>query len=298
MIKDIKLPAILVSASLLSSCALLSPASYLDSYFEKVKQSIISQRDPELVRQGLPTLIILLDAAVAQDPDNPELLLAASNMYATYAQAFMVPSEEKKRAAIQYQKAKEYAIRLLKQRDFFAKVADGPFEDFEKALTQFTKSDVPDLYAAGSAWLGWILTNTDSMEALSELPQALALMRRVEQLDDSYSYGGVHLVFGIYYAIQPPGAGRDLKKSKEHFLRAIKLAGKKNLLPKVTYAEFYLTAAGEEKEFDKALNEVINTDSSNDTEFALINAIARERAKKILENREDFFDIDEEDISE
>ena len=288
----------LISTALLSSCALLSPASYLDSYFEKVKQSIMKQKDPELVKQGLPTLIILMDAAVAQDPDNPKLLLAASNMYSTYAQAFMIPSEEKQRAAIQYQKAKEYAMKLLKQRDFFAKVANGPFEDFEKALTKFKKSDVPDLYAAGSAWLGWILTNTDSMEALSELPQALALMRRVEQLDDSYAYGGVHLVFGIYYAVQPPGAGRDLKKSREHFLRAIKLAGKKNLLPKVTYAEFYLTATGEEKEFDKTLNEVINTDTNDDSEFALINAIARERAQKLLDNREDFFDIEEDDMTE
>ena len=285
---------ILMTATLLSSCALFSPASYLDEYFEKVKQSIVSQRDPELIKQGLPTLIILLDAAVAQDPDNPKLLLTASNMYSTYAQAFMTSRSDKKRAAIQYKKAKEYALKLLNQRVFFAKVADAPFEDFEKALTQFKKSDVPDLYAAGSAWLGWILTNTDSMEALSELPQALALMKRVEQLDDSYAYGGVHLVFGIYYAVQPPGAGRDLKKSKEHFLRAIELAGKKNLLPKVAYAEFYLTATGKEKLFDKTLNDVINADNNDDAEFALINALAKEQAKKILENKEDFFNIDEE----
>ncbi len=285
----IKISLLLLGVSSIFGCSMLSPASYLTEYFDKVKSSIISQRDPELIRQGMPTLMILLDAAVAQDPDNPELLLTASNMYATYAQAFMLSNGEVERASIQYKKAKDYALKLLNQRSFFAKVANGPFEDFENVMGQFQKCDVADLYAAGNAWLGWILTNTNSMEALSELPQALTLMKRVAELDDSYAYGGVHLVFGAYYAIQPPGAGRDLKKSKEHFLRAIKLAGKKSLLPKVAYAEFYLTVAGEEKLFDKILNDVINTDSSDDIEFALINAIAKERAKKILKNRDDFF---------
>ena len=295
MKKYVKLSATVFAAVLFSSCAMFSPASMLSEYFKKVKLSIVSQRDPELVKQGVPTLMILLDAAVAQDPDNPELLLAASNMYTTYAQAFMASSDEKKRASIQYRRAKEYAIRLLKQKSVFANIANDSFEDFEKALLECKKSDVPALYAAGSSWLGWILTNTDSMEALSELPRALALMKRVMELNDSYADGGVHLVFGIYYAVQPPGAGRDLKKSKYHFQRAIELGGSKNLLAKVTYAEFYLTAAGEEKLFDKTLNEVINAEETDDPEYILINAIAKKRAKKVLADKEDFFDIEEEE---
>jgi tetratricopeptide (TPR) repeat protein len=289
MKKSIGLLIVLFVSELFCGCAMFSPASMLSEYFKKVKLSIVGQEDPELIRQGVPTLIILLDAAVAQDPDNSDLLRSASTMYATYAQAFMVSNGEIKRAAVQYKRAKDYAMRLLNKRSFYAKIADAPFDDFEKVLLKFDKGDVPDLYAAGNAWLGWILTNTSSMEALSELPRALAIMKRVMELDDSYADGGVHLVFGIYYAVQPPGAGRDLKKSKEHFLRAIELGGEKNLLPKVTYAEFYLTAAGDEKAFDQMLESVVNAGETDDPEYVLINAIAKERAKKLIENKDEYF---------
>ena len=272
----------------------LSPTSMMSSYFEKVRDSIASQEDPELVKQGVPTLILLLDAAVAQDPENPQLLLTASTIYSTYAQAFVVSNGEEERAKIQYARAKEYAMRLLKQRSCFGKSVDGPFEDFEKCLLEFRESDVPDLYAAGNAWLGWILSNTDSMEALSQLPKALAIMQRVLDLDEKYADGGAHTVFGIYYAVQPPGAGRDLKKSKKHFERAMELSGKSNLIPQVTFAEFYTTAVGDHKLFDEKLNRVLesNKDKNKDKRYSLINAVARERAKKLLKRKEDFFDLE------
>jgi tetratricopeptide (TPR) repeat protein len=283
----------LLLTALLFGCN-LSPTSMMSGYFEKVRDSIASQEDPELVRQGVPTLILLLDAAVAEDPDNPQLLLTASTIYATYAQAFVLSNGEEERAAIQYSRAKDYAMKLLKQRACFAKSVDGPFEDFEKALLEFRESDVPDLYAAGNAWLGWILSNPDSMEALSQLPKALAIMQRVLDLDEKYADGGAHTVFGIYYAVQPKGAGHNIEKSRKHFQRAMELAGKSNLIPQVTFAEFYTTAVGDHKLFEDKLTQVIESskDKNKDRRYSLINAVARERAKKLLKRKEDFFDIE------
>jgi TPR repeat protein len=278
----------------ISGCR-FSASSIMSGYFEKIRFSIESQEDPELVKQGVPTLILLIDAAVAEDPDNPKLLLTASTIYATYAQAFVVSNGEEKRASIQYARAKDYAMRLLKQRQFFADSVDARFEEFEQALLQFRESDVPDLYAAGNAWLGWILSNPDSMEALSQLPKALALMKRVIQLDEKYADGGAHTVFGIYYAIQPPGAGRDLEKSKMHFEKAMQMAGTANCLSKVVFAEFYTTAIEDHELFEKILQEVLErkNDKFDNKRYALINAVARERAKKLLNKKEDLFDIDE-----
>ncbi len=281
---------IMLFASLLISGCNLSPASMMSGYFEKVRDSIASQEDPELVRQGVPTLILLLDAAIAEDPDNPQLLLSATTIYATYAQAFVVSNGEEERAAIQYGRAKDYGLKLLRQRDFFKDVVDGPFEDFEAALLHFKESDIPDLYAAGNAWLGWILSKPDSMEAMSQLSRALAIMKRVLKLDEEYADGGAHTVFGIYYAVQPPGAGRDMAKSKRHFERAMELSADDNLISQVLFAEFYTTTSGDSKLFETTLNNVLDKSKKTSRKHSLINAVARERAKKLLSRKENFFD--------
>ena len=269
----------------------LSPSAMINEYVENIMASIASQEDPELVRQGVPTLILFLDASLAKDPDNSALLRTVASAYISYAQAFVMSEEDEERATILYGRAMEYGLKLLERRKFFVRAVNSPLKEFEKMLKQFDKSDVSDLYITGNAWLGWILSQPNSMEAMAELPKALALMRRVLELDDGYAEGGAHMVFGIYYAVQPPGAGRDLGKSQKHFQRAMALAGDSNFLPKVTYVEFYATARGDEKLFDNTLQEVLESKKTkgNNRQHALINAIARERAKQLLGNKEDYF---------
>ncbi len=275
----------------LTGCSMFgySAGNMAAGHFESLVASVNSQEDPELVRQGFPSIILLLDAMLQEEPDNPDLLLAASTAYAAYAQAFLVPKEENARAVLLFGRAKEYGIKLLCRRSFFAAAQDKPFEEYEKALSSFGRDDVPGLYAAANAWLGWILSQTDSMAALSELPKPLALMRRVLELDESYACGGAHLIFGIYYAVQPPGGGRDMEKSKMHFMRAIELSGNGKKLPQVIYAEYYAVTAGDQELFSSVLTKILEKTEREQKSDVLGNAIARERAKRLLDRKEDLF---------
>ncbi len=272
----------------LGACRAFSPSGVMAGYAENFMDSLNRQEDPEMVRQGVPSMILVIDAMLADDPDSPDLLRVASTAYATYAQAFVVPKEENARATILFRRAKEYGMRLLCQRGFFAKVKDAPFEEYEKALPRFDKSDVPDLYATGSAWIGLILSQTDSMAALADLSKALALMERSLELDEAYADGGAHLVFAIYYAVRPPGGGRDMVKSNTHFQRAIQLAGKGDALPKVLYAEYYAVTASDQALFVKTLEGVLAAETP-DPSHALRDAIAKEYAKALLKRKDDLF---------
>ncbi len=270
----------------------LSADAVMADYAGDLMSSISKERDPEMVRQGFPTMILLMDAMLEGDGGgDPELLRAAAVSYALYAQVFLVPREECRRAAILYEKAKECGLRLLRRHRFYAEAENAPFEEYEKALSKFGKEDVPDIYAAANAWLGSIINQPDSMEALSQIPMAMALMRRSLELDESYAAGGAHLIFGIYYAVQPPGAGRDLDKSRKHFLRAVELAGGNDLLPQVMFAEFYAVPAGDEELFAKTLSEVVERTSKGGGQgpAALSNAIARERALRLIEMKGEMF---------
>ena len=96
------------------------------------------------------------------------------------------------------------------------------------------------------------------MEALAELPKALALVERVLALNERYGNGSSHLVFAIFFSVQPPGAGQDLDRSRHHFERAIELAGEGNLLPRVLYAEHFGKATLDEEFFVETLSRVVD----------------------------------------
>ena len=246
--------------------------------------------DPELVRQGLPTILLLVDSFLVNSPDDAELLLVATNAYNNYCLAFLSEEDsENGRAADLYDRAREYGLRLIRQKPFFDAALDQPIETYDAALQKFTKDDVPHIQAAASAWLGWIIADPGSMEALAELPKALALAERALELDESYGDGSSHLVFALFYVVQPLGAGQDLDRSRTHFDRAIELAGPGNLLPRVLYAEHFGKATLDEEFFDAQLKKVLSVDPKDYPDSRLLNELAQQQARRLLANREDIF---------
>ncbi len=251
--------------------------------------SVQRQSDPELVRQGLPSVLLLIDGLLISSPDDPELLLSATNAYVSYCQAFLSAEDETERAIKLYDRARDYGLRLLRGRPFFDEAWDGSFEEYLAALEQFTVDDVPHMHATAAAWLGWIIAGADSMEALAELPRALALTERVLALDESYGSGSSHLVFAVFFTVQPRGAGQDLERARRHFERAIELAGPENLLPRVLYAEHYGKATLDEEFFVNTLKGVVEVDVTQYPEHRLANEIARQRAGELLSRKGEIF---------
>jgi len=251
--------------------------------------SIRSHPDPELVRAGLPTLLLAVDGLLLEAPDDPDLLRVAAGAYVAFCQAFLAGEEESERAYKLYDRARTYALRLLDQRPGFEGFAERPLEECEAALESAQSADVPDLHLAGSAWLGWIISSNGAVGALAELPRALALMERALELDETHGDGSGHLVFGIFFAVQPLGAGQDLERSKRHFTRAIELAGPERLLPRVLYAEYLGKATLDEAFFTRTLEEVLESDPADFPQERLLNELAQERARWLLRAREDIF---------
>jgi tetratricopeptide (TPR) repeat protein len=278
----------LVAMILGSGCSLLrkGAGAMMTPMAGDLAKSLQHQQDYDLVEEGAPTYLLLLDGLVESSPDNPDLLLAASSAQTAYAAAFLDKSEAA-RARIMYGKARDYGLRILCRNKKFKKVQDQPVDVFKSALPSFRQKDVPALYATATAWTGWII-NSGSVEAIAQFPKAMALMERVMELDPSYQKGGPDMYFGVYYAVQPLGAGRDLEKSKAHFEKAMEYAGPDYLLPRVAFAEYYARYAFDQELFEKTLNGVL--DQNVDTpDFRLMNEAARRRATALLERMDDLF---------
>ena len=254
--------------------------------FREVALSASRQADVTLVRQGIPSYLMLIDGMIQSNPDNKDLLLVAAQAYASYAS--VLEEEDKERIASLNEKAKKYVLQALELTPPFKEALGKPIDVFQKKLEQTGEKDVPTLFWAGYIWGGWI-ASTESVEALADLPWAEALMERVLQLDPGYYYGGAHLFKAILFSARPEQFGGNLKKAGEHFLKAREYGHGKLLMTDVYYAQYYARQTLNRDLFVSTLQRVLATPASIDPDLTLANTLAQRKAKKLMSQVDEFF---------
>jgi hypothetical protein len=231
---------------------------------------------------------MLMDGMIEAWPDNEQLLIAAAQGYSSYASAF-VEEQDKEYAKLLFGRSRQYALRALELKGFKDPLGR-PFDDFKEGLKALRKEEVSYLFWAANCWASWISLNIDSMEALAELPRVESMMQRVLELDEGFYYGGPHLFMGIWFASRPKIAGGDLKKSQEHFLKAIDLGEGKFLMAYVYYANYYARQALDKDLFISTLQKVQETPANILPDLTLLNTVAKKQAKELLSHVEEYFE--------
>ncbi|NCD21445.1 MAG: hypothetical protein EOL90_00710 [Spartobacteria bacterium] len=253
----------------------------------ELADGFMRQTDVELVREGAPAFLLMLDALAEAHPDKPAVLIAAAEAQMAYAMGFLDKSQ-KDRAKAMFLKAKTYGLRALSRNQRFARSADGTHDEFVRALGALRKKDADALLATATSWVMWIIASSDSPAALGDMPKVLAMMERVKELDPKIRQGGVDLFYGLYYTVLPLGGGRDLPKARRHFERSLKIAGPDYLLNRVTFAEYYARYAFDAELFERTLRDVLAAEPDV-PEYTLMNAVAKARARALLARMDDLF---------
>lgn len=255
---------------------------------EEIARASSQQSDLRILREGMPAYLMLIDGMIQASPDNDQLLIAGAQSYSSFASLF-VEDQDKEYANLLYQRGRHYALRSLEIRGF-KEPLERPFDDFKEGLNSLGKKDVPFLFWTATCWVNWIRLNQDSMEALSELPRVESLMKRVLELDEGFYYGGPHLFMGIWFASRPKIAGGDLKKAREHFLKALDLGQGKFLMAYVYYAKYYARNKMDKELFTSTLQKVLETPADTSPDLILLNTVAKKQAKKLLSHVEEYFE--------
>jgi len=279
----------LVMLSFLTACAgsKTMTVGVTASLLEDVAKASSGQSDLRLIREGMPSYLMLIDGMLQSLPDNERLLITAAQSYGSYASAF-VQDDDKEYAGILYAKAKAYALRALVQIGFENPVSR-TFDDFEAGLQNLGISDLPYLFWAASCWGSWISLNMSSMDAMAELPRVESMMKRVLALDETFYYGGPHIFMGIWFASRPSIAGGDLKQARDHFLKAIELGEGKFLMARIYYANYYAKKAFDRELYVSILEKVLQTPANTTPELTLLNTVAHSKAKKMLSRVDEYF---------
>jgi hypothetical protein len=261
-------------------------ASATDDLDQNLITVILNHNDPEMVTEAIPAYLLMLEALVEKSPESEALLASTSLLYSSYAT--LIP-ENQKRFQRLTSKALHYGFRsACVHRDDFCQINTLKFDAFEDIIQTVELKDIPALYTAGSAWASWIQANTDNWDAVAQLPQVKAIMKRIVALDETYKKGSAHIYLGVLETYLPPAMGGDPDAGKFHFERAIALSEQKNLLIKVIYAKKYARLLFNRELHDTLLNEVVNTDPVQ-PELTLINTIAQLQAEILLKTADDYF---------
>lgn len=248
--------------------------------------AILENPDVDVVREGAPAYLILIDGLLESTPDNVALLSQAAMLNSAYAGAFVSDGE---RARLMAGKAKALAARAvcLGVKDGCG-VVGRPFDAFEAWVAGLERKDVPLAYGLATSWAGWIQANSDDFNAIAELGRVKALIGRIADLDEGFDYGGPHLYLGVFEVLLPPALGGRPKIGRYHFERAIALSEGRHLLTKVMFADQYARLVFDRPLHDRLLNDVL-ADDDDLPELRLMNAVAKRRARELLESADDYF---------
>ena len=269
----------------LCGCASLM-SSVTEGLADDLSAAILENPDVDIVREGAPAFLLLIDGLLRNSPDSLALLSGAASLNSAYAGAFV---EDGERARLMSAKAKRLAEKAL-----CLGVGGGcditamPFPELERWAASLTKRDVPLAYGMATAWAGWMQANSDDFNAIADLGKVKLIMQRIAELDEGYEYAGPHLYLGVFAALLPPALGGRPEVARAHFERAMALAENKHLLTLVIFAEQYARLMFDRALHDELLNEVLAADPGA-PDLTLMNAVAKRRARILLDTADAYF---------
>jgi len=258
-------------------CSVASGCSPLN--LAKLTANLNRQTDLDLVCEGAPAYLLLLDSLLAADPDNPTLLLGGVQAYTSYAGA-VGECGRPERAAAMGVKARNYGLALLHTK--IGITPEMSFPELETALAKTAKGDIGPLFWGGYGWALWVSQQDGSPTALADLPKIELVMRRVAALDGAYSHGGAHLFLGIYNGARPALYGGNPELARQHFEKALTLNNRTFLPVKVAYAEYYAKPLFDRDLYQKLLEEALAFDPTKAPELTLSNLAAQRQARRLL----------------
>ena len=265
---------------------------YTRPLFDDITRSFMQQQDVVLAEQGIPAFLLILDGLIENNPKDKSLLLSGAKAYSSYTTAF-VGDKDPERTRILAEKAKEYAFRAFSLHNRkFTKTKDKPHLEFATFLTSFRERDIPYLYYVATCWAGWIQANSESWDAIADLPKVQSLIERVIELDEGFFYGSSHTFMGVLLTIRPPSLGGRPEEAREHFEKAIKLGQGRFLPSYVMYAKHYAKLVYEEKLFFDLMDKVLESPVDKVSELILINTLAQQQARDLIDDarKEEYFD--------
>lgn len=268
----------LFTALCLTSCSRLITGTLVEPTVDNLQR----QTDLDLVCEGAPAYLLMIDSMIASSPEDKTLLRVGAQSYSAYTSALAECGAERRRILAIADKAKLYSTSLI--GEILPSISSG---QQEVALAKIRKTDVPSLFWGAMAWLTWIQQQQGTPQAMADLAIVEKIMTRLLELDETFQSGALHLFFGGLQATKPAMLGGNPESSRRHFERALEISHRQFLLIQTTYAETFARNTLDRNLHNRLLHEVIDFPLASAPAFALANQIAKKKAARLL--ADDYF---------
>jgi predicted anti-sigma-YlaC factor YlaD len=255
--------------------------------------------DLELVRDAAPFSLKSLEALLEESPRHRGLLLAAASGFTSYAHGFLQLDADyaEARDLATAEAMRERAVKLyLRARDYGFRGLEVDAPGFREALrsgrdaalARLQKKHVPLLYWTALAWAGAMELRKSDSALTADQEVAEAMMRRALQLDEAFELGSIHDFF-ISYEGRRSSVGGSLTRAREHFVKAVALAGGRRAWPYLNLAESASVPGQDRQEFERLLGEALAMDPDRAIDQRLSNLLAQRRARWLLSRADELF---------
>ena len=284
-----RITLLLLITSMLSACATMDKMLVRASkpLIEGGIHALNQETDLQLAENSIPTNLNMLEGMIRIDPENESLRVYAAQAY--YGLGYGFNEDNRPRRAVNfYLRGLKHGLRALAINGY-PNFRNASMDELEAMLEDTDEDEVGALFWAASNWAKWIDQNRDRSESLIELPKPTAMMQRVLELDDTFYYGGAHMFFGVLYGGRPPMFGGDFKKSEAHFDRAREITENQLLVADLLQAQYLSRQKMDREDFHNRLTKIIEAPEDLYPDLALLNQIAKRKAKMLLKEEEKWF---------
>jgi hypothetical protein len=277
--------AIVALSGGLSGCTNVANST-VSGFADNLSTAILNQDDPDLVREGAPAYLLLLDGLVQGSPDDPDLLGAAAELYAVYGTLFV---DDASRAEVLTARARQYGGHALCAADRDAcRLQRIPFDEYDSIIQKVRPGAADALFSYAVGSLAYIRAHSGDMTALADLPKVESVLNRLREISPEDQLGRVYLYLGVLNSLRPPALGGQPERGREYFQRALELTDAKDLSVKVEYARGYARLVYDRELHDQLLVEVLAADV-NQPNMTLFNSIAQQQAAELLATADEYF---------
>jgi hypothetical protein len=278
-----------VAAGALSGCSRAGLAvGAMTPILENTKVAAFASNDIRTFNAATPSNLLLLEGLIQTRPDNRSLRVTASMLYFSYAFTFDDPADADY-ASMLYSKGLEHGRSALFRNKKIAAAWDKPFVEFAEEMKGLTAKDLEPAVWTVANWSQIIALHLDSTQVLAQVPRIVALLERVIEVDGTFFEGLPYMIMGSLHAFRPPLMGGDPEASRENFEAALGVSDAKFLLASYFYAKFYCHRVQDADDFEKTLQYVISQPDTIMPEYRLLNAIARQKAARLLKEKDELF---------
>lgn len=272
-----RLLVIALLLALLTGCASLSR----ERLASNLASAMLNQTDPDIVRDGAPAYLLLLDSMIRDNPQDQALLMAGARLYGAFATGLIREPVRVKRLT---QRSWEYAQRAFcpSYQEICAQ-ADTRYDQFAATTDRIAPDDLELLYVYATSWAGWIAARSDDWNALANLPKVEYLLERIVARVPDYDHGRAQLYLAIMHSQLPPSLGGKPEIGRQHFELAIAYSDGRDLMAKVEYARRYARLVFDQSLHDRLLTEVLAAPVEA-PDLTLSNILAKQQAELLLKD--------------